>query len=142
MVSTNEEPRQAIRQEDGLGCAVASVAFVLGISYQQALKFFEDGARRVKEEANFYCPEIMDILNRQGLNYSWKKIDKPDEEITNRDFSIVFIDRSLTYPFGHFLARYKNKWMDPWINLPGQDIKAGFRDSLPGVPTYEVYPLA
>jgi len=33
---------EPIRQEDGLGCAVACVAFVLKIPYQQALTLFFD----------------------------------------------------------------------------------------------------
>lgn len=40
-----------VRQEDGLGCAVACVAFVLKIPYQQALILFSDGKRRVREQA-------------------------------------------------------------------------------------------
>jgi hypothetical protein len=60
-------------------------------------------------------------------------------EIINHDLSIVFIKTSAKYLFGHFLARYKDKWMDPWINLPNTDITAGFRDQLPGKPTYAVY---
>lgn len=65
-----------VKQEDGLGCAVACVAFVLKIPYSEALVLFKDGKRRVKEEANFYCPEIVKILNAKGLNYSWKKLKK------------------------------------------------------------------
>ena len=128
-----------VKQEDGLGCAVACVAFVLSIPYSETLKLFEDGKRRVKEEANFYCPEIVKILNEKGLNYSWQKLNKKNAGVINQDLSIVFIKTSGKYPFGHFLTRYKDKWMDPWINLPDKDIKAGFRKILPGEPTYAIY---
>ena len=137
MINKNREP---IRQEDGLGCAVASTAFVLDISYQEALKLFEDGERRVREEANFYCPEIANILNDRKLNYSWKKLDGSNNNVINKDFSIVFIKSSSKYPFGHFLVRYHGKWMDPWINFPDNQIIAGFRNELPGEPTYSVFP--
>lgn len=129
-----------VKQEDGLGCAVASVAFVLGVPYSEALKLFVDGKRRVKEEANFYCPELVRILNSKGLNYSWKKLKNENMEVINNDLSIVFIKRSYKYPYGHFLCRYKDKWMDPWINLPDEKIETGFRDNLPGEPTYAVFP--
>jgi len=128
-----------VKQEDGLGCAVASTAFVLNISYKEALSLFIDGERRVKEEANFYCPELVKILRGKGLNYSWKKLNKDNMHIINKDFSIVFIKRSKLHPYGHFLVNYKGKWMDPWINLPNKDIKAGFREDLPGEPTYAVF---
>ncbi|MBI2314725.1 hypothetical protein HYU93_01570 [Candidatus Daviesbacteria bacterium] len=39
-----------VKQEDGLGCAVACVAFILQIPYSEAVKLFSDGKRRVKEE--------------------------------------------------------------------------------------------
>ncbi len=139
MEKIRQELREPVRQEDGLGCAVASTAFVLGIPYQEALKLFKDDERRVKEEANFYCPELVSILNSQGLQYSWKKLEESDTQIINKDFTIIFIDTSPQYPFGHFLARYKNKWMDPWINLPDSKIAAGFREELPGKPTYAVF---
>lgn len=128
-----------VKQEDGLGCAVACVAFVLNIPYSEALTLFEDGKRRVKEKANFYCPEIVKILNGKGLNYSWKKLNKENVKVINTDLSIVFIKPSGKYRYGHFLARFKDKYMDPWKNLPDKNIKAGFREILPGEPTYAIY---
>jgi len=130
-----------VRQEDGLGCAVACVAFVLEISYQEALTLFDDGRTRVKSKANFYCPEIVEILNSKGMNYRWKKLIDTSEKEINSDYSIVFIKRSKKYPYGHFLARYEGKWMDPWINLPDKNIKAGFRKVPPTKPTYLVFPV-
>lgn len=128
-----------VRQEDGFGCAVACVAFVLKIPYQNTLELFPDGKKRVKEKANFYCPEIVKILNSHGLKYTWRKLPGyPNKEI-NDDYSIVFIERSKKYLYGHFLSSYNNKWMDPWINLPNKNIKAGFRAMLPGEPTYIIY---
>lgn len=129
-----------IKQEDGLGCAVACVAFVLNISYQESLTLFDDGQKRVKEKANFYCPEIAAILNDKGLKYGWEKIDNDFKNNIYKNYSIVFIRRSNKYSFGHFLVRYKNKYMDPWINLPDKDIKGGFREALPDQPTYVIYP--
>lgn len=129
---------EPVRQEDGLGCAVACVAFVLQIPYKQALTLFPDGKRRVKEEANFYCPEIVQILNNAELKYTWKKLPKNLPEKDLKNLSIVFIKRSKIHPYGHFLCRYNDSWMDPWINLPDRNIKAGFRETLPGEPTYAI----
>ncbi|MDO8657870.1 MAG: hypothetical protein Q7K55_03965 [Candidatus Levybacteria bacterium] len=128
-----------VKQEDGLGCAVACVAFILKIPYSEALDLFDDGKRRVKGIANFYCPEIVKILKNSGLTYSWKKLSYKNIELVNGSYSIVFIKRSKSHPYGHFLARYNEKWMDPWINLPKKSIKAGFREDLPGDPTYVIY---
>lgn len=128
-----------VKQEDGLGCAVACVAFVLGMSYQEALSLFKDGKTRVKSKANFYCPEIVEILNSKGKVYKWKKLIAISEKEIYSDYSIVFIRRSKNYPYGHFLARYEGKWMDPWVNLPNSNISSGFREVLPREPTYVIY---
>lgn len=125
-----------VRQEDGLGCAAACVAFVLSISYYEAVDLFEEGRTRVKEKANFYCPEIVHILNSNGQSYSWKKLTKNQ---AFDDLSIVFTKRCTTHPYGHFLARYNHQWMDPWINLPNKNIEAGFTNMLPSQPTYLIY---
>lgn len=134
------EFRESIVQEDSLGCAVASTAFVLGISYQEALALFTDGERRSQEISNFYCPEITSILKEKGLDYSWSKLTNDNKRLAERELAIVFCEQSLQLPFGHFLARHKNKWMDPWINLPEPQRAAGFREELPGKPTYVIYP--
>lgn len=128
-----------VRQEDSMGCAVACVAFVLEITYEEAIKLFEDGPTRVKSKADFYCPEIVRILNSNGLNYRWKKLKGVAHIEAYSHLSIVFVKRSAGYPYGHFLARYKKKWMDPWINIPDKNMRAGFRKYLPGNPTYVVY---
>lgn len=128
-----------IKQEDGLGCVVACVAFILKITYQETLTLFRDGKRRVKEEANFYCPELVSILNNSGLKYRYGKLRKDNESKIYQENSIVFIERGKKYPYGHFLCRHNNSWMDPWSNLPDKNIKAGFRKRLPGKPIYVIF---
>ncbi len=130
-----------VAQEDGLGCAVACVAFVLQIPYSESLKLFDDGPRRVKSKANFYCPEIVEILNDRGLHYSWKKLNKNVTESEIPNLSIVFVKKSKSLPYGHFLCKYDHQWMDPWINLPIIPINGGFRNELPGKATYIVFPI-
>jgi hypothetical protein len=129
-----------VKQEDGLGCAVACVAFLLEVPYSTALDLFEDGKIRVKEKANFYCPEIVQILNHYNHNYTWEKLTTKNMDLIDKNYSIVFIKRSKKYPYGHFLCSHYDKWMDPWLNLPDNKIEAGFRNELPGEPTYVIYP--
>lgn len=131
---------EPVKQEDELGCAVACVAFVLQRSYKQALLLFSDGEERAKKKANFYCPEIVRILNSGGLNYTWRKLPKKGSARFN-SLSIVFIKNSKAYPYGHFLCKYNNLWMDPWINLPDKNIRAGFRKALPVQATYIITPI-
>jgi hypothetical protein len=128
-----------IKQEDKLGCAVACTAFILELTYKDTLKLFIDGEKRAKEIPNFYCPEIVKILNIRGLKYKWKRIKNLPINFPN--LSIVFIQKSVNLPFGHFLVRNENSWMDPWINLPNPKIQSGFREKLPGIPTYLIYPI-
>ncbi len=129
---------KSIKQEDSLGCAIACVASVLKIEYKDAIRLFINGKKRAKEIPNFYCREIVMILNNAGLNYQYKYI-KP--EIRNKIYqqnSIVFIKRSKKYSYGHYLVRFKNKWVDSWINFPNESIKAGFRKRLPGKALYVI----
>lgn len=133
--------KKPVKQEHALGCAVACVAFILDLSYLKALLMFNNGETRVKRVANFYCPEITNILNNHNKKYSWTKITPANIDLVYKNFSIVFIKRSKVYHYGHFLVRYKKKWMDPWINLPDKNIKAGLRSNLPNIPTYIIFPV-
>ena len=128
-----------VKQEDNFGCAVACIAFVSNISYQKSLSLFKDGKDRVKGKANFYCPELVKILSSLSTKYKYEKLTKLNKNKIYKDGSIVFIEKSKKYAYGHFLCRYKTFWMDPWINLPDKNIKAGFRKRLPGKPTYVVF---
>lgn len=128
-----------VKQEHKFGCAVACVAFVLNKTYSETLKLFRDGEKRVKTSINFYCPEIIQVLNNNGLRYTWREIINVKREYKNG--SIVFIKKSHNYPFGHFLCKCDNQWMDPWINLPNENIEAGFRNDLPDKPTHVIFPF-
>ena len=125
-----------IKQADPFGCGIACVAFVLTINYKSALKLFVDGEKRAKEEG-FYCKEIAITLNHLGLKYKYLK--KGLRKNVYRPNTIVFLKRSKKYPYGHYLVRFNNKWMDSWINLPDKNIKAGFRKRLPGKPIYTIF---
>ena len=87
-----------------------------------------------------WIANAQNVTDAKGLKQGyWKKLDDKSRNETYKNYSIVFIKRSRKYPYGHFLARYKNRWMDPWINLPDKNIKAGFREILPNEATYLIY---
>jgi hypothetical protein len=84
-------------------------------------------------------------LNELGLKYEYKYVNQKINKRLYKDGTIVFIKRCKRYPFGHYLIRHNNKWMDPWINLPfDKDIsnaKSGFRKRLPATPIYAILPI-
>ncbi|MBI2327175.1 hypothetical protein HYU92_02545 [Candidatus Curtissbacteria bacterium] len=127
-----------VKQEDSLGCGVACMAFILGINYQNSLNFFKDG-RKKANKAGFFCREIVMALEKAGLRYEYKYIKPKIKKKIYKPNTIVFLRRSKKYPSGHYLCRADNKWMDPWINFPVEEKKAGFRRSLPGKPIYAIF---
>lgn len=127
-----------VKQEDRFGCAVACVAFVMNIKYKNARKLFKNGEKRAKN-SGFYCREIIVILRNAGLNYRYKYIKPEIRRQIYKLNTIAFIKRSKKYCYGHYLVKRENKWMDPWINLPDKNIKAGFRKRLPGKAIYAIF---
>ena len=129
---------EVVVQEDPLGCGIACVAAVLMVSYQESLDLFDDGQRKAKE-VGFFCKEIVMALKKRGLEYEYKYIkDKLRKRIYKKG-TIVFLRRFKKYSSGHYLCRLNNKWMDPWINFPNENRKAGFRKRLPEKPIYIIY---
>lgn len=119
-----------------MGCGVACTASILDKSYSETLTLFKNGEIRAKT-VGFSCRSIVDVLKREGLNYKRKSAKDPNE--TFPPDSIVFIDYSAKYPFGHFFAKASAGWMDPWINIHKHPRVAGFRQELPGKPIYLIY---
>ncbi len=125
----------SVKQEDKMGCSVACTAFVLNISYNESLKLFKNPLSA--KTNGFYCREIAQVLKKSGLKTEYKYIKTSTiRKFIYNDFSIVFIKRCKRYPAGHYLVRYKNLWMDPWINFPKKPIQSGFRKRLPGKAVY------
>lgn len=122
-------------QEDPMGCGVACVAFVLGESYVNALSLFRNGSKKAPT-VGFSCKSIVNALNSTGLKYRHRSVKNENENYSSG--SIVFIDYSEEYPYGHFLAKAGDGWMDPWLNIHSIPRKAGFRDKLPGKPIYVI----
>lgn len=126
-----------IKQVDAFGCAIACVAFVLNIKYSDAIKLFKNGENKARS-SGFYCKEIIEILKNAGFNFQYKYIKPRIRNKIYQKHSIVFIKRSDKYRYGHYLVRFENKWMDPWINFSQKNIKSGFRKRLPGKAIYAI----
>lgn len=137
-----KNPRPVI-QRHPFGCGAACTAFVLGISYLRTLKLFRNGKSKAQKRG-FYCREVIKVLNKKGLDFEYKYVKNRIRKKIYRDYSIVFIRRSEKYPAGHYLCRYKNLWMDSWVNfqenLNIKKAKAGFRKKLPGRAIYAILP--
>jgi len=134
--------KKAIVQKHYLGCVVACVAFVLNTTYSNSLKLFKNGKTRA-ERKGFYCRETVKVLNSLNKYCRYKYIKNSMKKNIYKDKTIIFVGRSKKYPSGHYLCRYNNLWMDPWINFPkNKNIKkaeASFRKRLPGKPIYGIF---
>ena len=131
---------KSITQEHGMGCGVASVAFLLKISYKEALGFFDAPSNAWGK--GYYCKDIVKALNNAGKVYKFAFFKDDKRELLRLDNIIVYIKPSPKYPAGHYLAKIKNRWMNPWINFPCiAPAKSGFQKELPGEVGYVIYPL-
>jgi len=130
-----------ITQKDKFGCGVASVAFVLEITYQEALEMFD---KNDIEKPEFYCRDLVRALENANCKYNYKYLKPGLQKKIYKKGVIVFIKKSKDYPYGHYLARTDNCWMDSWINLrKDKDIKnakSSSRRRLPGRPIYAIFP--
>lgn len=129
-----------IKQENSLGCGVACVASILNINYQDSLNLFKNGKMKAND-TGFLCKEIVMALNKADLNYEYKYIKNKIKKRIYKPNTIVFLRRSKKYPLGHYLCRVNKKWMDPWINFPDKNLKAGYRAKLPETPIYAILEL-
>ncbi|MBI2043117.1 hypothetical protein HYT25_01880 [Candidatus Pacearchaeota archaeon] len=125
-----------ITQEEPMGCGVACVASLLGISYKKTLKLF---GRNYNLKKGAYCDDIVKTLKKAGLNYNYSKVNGKTKKYINKIGSIIFISPTKKYRIGHYLLKTENGWMNPWVNLPKNPIKAGLQKKLPGKPQWIIY---
>jgi hypothetical protein len=134
--------KESITQEFDYGCGVACFAFILGISYKEATVIL---GKDQSTSNRFWVKDFIFALNDSGKPYYAKHIKPRIVKSIYNEGVIVLIRRSKRYPSGHYLVRYKDVWMDPWINLPTcKDIyfaKSGYRKRLPGKPMYALFPI-
>lgn len=128
-------------QEHFSGCAVACVAEYLGISYKEALGYFEKPQKALFD--GYYCREVVEALKSAGINAEFRYLKPWLRTKIYSTGTIVVIARNVNYPIGHYLVRIRGGWMDSWINFPdiNSGAKAGLRKRLPGRPIYAIFPL-
>ena len=119
-----------ISQKHLMGCGVACVASLLGITYDNSLKLFNEKYVSTK---GYYLKDIILALKKKEIIYTGSKITNKTRKYINKIGSIVFVKRSKKYPFGHYLLKTNKGWMNPWINYPNiNPSKSGFNKKLPG----------
>ena len=130
-----------ITQEDDMGCGAACVAFVANTTYARAVDIL---GQNKATTVGFQLKELVDSLDHFGLSYEFKHVKPKIEHLIYQDGAIVFIRRSVRYPYGHYLVRKDNLWADPWLNLVLDknlaNAKSGFRKRLPGKAQWVVLP--
>lgn len=131
----------SVTQLDPLGCGAACISFITGKNYAEVVTLL---GQSQAEHRGFYCGELIAVLSKLGISYTYKYIKPWLRNRIYQNKAIVFIKRSESYPAGHYLVRYKGQWMDPWINFCENSnitqAKSGFRKKLPGMPIYALFP--
>ncbi len=130
---------KSITQKDSFGCGIACVAFICKVSYDYAKKNYFNRPHNAST-LGYLCKDIVRALSKSDKNYCYKYLKR---RIKYKKNTIVFIKRSNKYPFGHYLTKTRNGWMDPWINFDNLNHKlpqanSGFRKRLPGKPIYAI----
>lgn len=126
-------------QKDTLGCAIAAVANVCGITYDEAKTAF---VAKHAISRGYYCSDIVHAFKLLGHDYAFSHVSSIQQNI-HKNGTIVFV-QSKRMPAGHYLARANNEWADSWINFCSQDnlnAKAGVRKKLPGTVEWIIYPI-
>jgi hypothetical protein len=134
---------ESVTQKHDMACGLACVSFITGESYDQ-LAAQEPPARL--NLMGYLCPELVKLLGAHGQQYAWKELPESERDGEFEIGDIVFVERSDSLPYGHFLAKTEHGWMDPWINLSKDrtdvaQAQSGFRETLPGRAEYLVYPV-
>ncbi len=131
--------KNSVTQKHDMGCGAACLAFVANKSY------LEVTTRLGIEKAStlgFKLKELSLLLEQFEVSTRWKHIKPHTRQLIYEEGTIVFIKRNKLYPYGHYLTRYQQQWMDPWINMREdsniRNAVSGFRKRLPGKPQYAI----
>ena len=131
---------ESITQEDDFGCGAAYVAFVAQKPYSAITALLGQENAKTK---GYYCRELVDVLAGFGLAYTYHYLKLHKADLAYLEGSIVFLKRSKKYPSGHYIVRYRGKWMDSWINFVSNKnivrARSGYRQRIPGIPQYVLY---
>ncbi len=106
--------KNQIVQRNNFGCNATCLAFITNKTYEKVVK---DLGKKKAKSKGFYCQEIVNYLKKSGYQAEFHYLKSKWKKKIYQDKTIVFINRSKKYPYGHYLVRYRNLWMDPWINF-------------------------
>lgn len=130
---------KSITQEEGMGCAIACVAFILNADYKSTKKLFDNKENSFLK--GYLCRDIIKALSKKGLSYTFSKLNENNKELLNKEKIIIFVEKSNKYPAGHFLTKSSLGWMNSWINFPYiNPAKSGFEKKLTAKPLWVIYP--
>jgi ABC-type bacteriocin/lantibiotic exporter with double-glycine peptidase domain len=135
--------KKYIKQEDSMGCGIACVAYVLGISYEKAVNLFTQKQKR--ETRGFTSKDITEAIKMFSVNYKSVYVGREKEPRIENN-SIVYVPKCDYFPYGHYLVKIQDGYMDPFINLHESNFdytkaKAGLRRTLPNKISMKIIPV-
>ena len=125
--------RAGVTQEDSLGCGVACIAYILGITYKKALTLFETPSKA--QNKGYTVKELANVLNKVSNTIYKTKYVGRSENLTILSETIIYCKKCPEFQFGHYLVKTSDGYMDPFINLKDASgdvtlAKSGFRKSI------------
>jgi hypothetical protein len=103
-----------VKQEDPMGCGIACVAFVLGISYKEATKLLTLPEKR---KTLGIAQVIYEKLSRGGSYDSFSRYVGRLDDTRVEIGDIVYVKKCKMFPSGHYLVKINGGYMDPFINM-------------------------
>ena len=83
-------------QKHGMGCGVACVAFVLGITYDKTLRLFKDPSQAW--QTGFMCRDLVFALKQRNRIYSFKHLKIKNDPVLTLPGTIIFLPHSNKFP--------------------------------------------
>ena len=125
--------KRYIKQEDAMGCGIACVAYILCISYKEAVDLFIETYKR--ETLGFTSKDITKAIKMFGITYKSVYVGR-EKKLKIENNSIIYVPKCDYFPYGHYLVKIQNGYMDPFINLHESNFdhtkaSAGLRKTLP-----------
>jgi ABC-type bacteriocin/lantibiotic exporter with double-glycine peptidase domain len=106
--------QKMVTQEDQMGCAIACVAYITGKTYKESISLFDLPEKRFKK--GYTVREIVEALTKAGYAHRSIYVGRLKTlKIETR--AIVYVKKCSNFPFGHYLVKVKDGYMDPWFNL-------------------------
>jgi hypothetical protein len=103
-----------VKQEDPMGCGIACVAFVLGISYKEATKLFALPEKR--KALGYRSSDLREALKRGSYDSFSRYVGRLDDTRVEIG-DIVYVKKCKMFPSGHYLVKINGGYMDPFINM-------------------------